>query len=439
MSYPEPTKWCEKALGFYKEISEKEDYLDTAYGKVGFDIIKSDLEGYIDGLNSAIEKMNGEEKYEKYISIFSQDLENARFALSHLDENDYEKTRSCLSSVTSTRLIALPTKKYDFDEYEVETIKALRGENYELFNSHRKAFFSADEEKIKAASVDCHRILSAVFDMIFVIDERYTSEKNERGFIDFADAERYTYKLFVKENDEESGKLEITEIAEKYKKAFKEIYIDEYQDINPIQDTIFRAICRYDERGCETNRFMVGDIKQSIYRFRGARPDLFASYLDRFTRIGEGDGMTENKEFLAQNFRCSKGVVDFTNLVFSAIMKDSYGDGDRLVFSRREDFKVDSPSEIVLFSKDESDGKDYYTDEMNKALGYNKDIYSQDIINRLAWKGESVQVTQDQLLAMAAIRQEDYANMEDYFAAVAEATGLSVETVKALYHDGTLA
>jgi hypothetical protein len=76
---------------------------------------------------------------------------------------------------------------------------------------------------------------------------------------------------------------------------------------------------------------------------------------------------------------------------------------------------------------------------MNKALGYNKDIYSQDIINRLAWKGESVQVTQDQLLAMAAIRQEDYANMEDYFAAVAEATGLSVETVKALYHDGTLA
>lgn len=363
MSFPEPEKWCEKALFFYKEIGEK-DFLQTEYGKIAFEIIKSDIDAYIEGINSALEKMGSEEKYAKYIDIFSNDLYNAKCSLSLLDKNNFLNTQSSVSSITTTRLSALPTKKYDFDELEVETIKSLRGDAYDIFNTHRKLFFGADEEKIRAAADDCARILSTVFDIIFMIDKRYKEEKYERGVIDFSDAERLTYKLFVKENDEKTGKLEITDIAKKYRNTFAEIYIDEYQDINPIQDTIFRSICRYDDNGYELNRFMVGDIKQSIYRFRGARPELFASYLQRFARIGDEDSESEHKEFLADNFRCSEGVVNFTNLIFSEIMSESYGEGDRLIYSKREAVKVDAPTEIALFSSDETDEKDYYTDEM---------------------------------------------------------------------------
>lgn len=364
MSFPEPYKWCEDTLKHYTEITEKEDYLDTLYGKIGYDIVKKDLEAYTDGLNNALAKMNGDEKYQRYIKVFSQDIENAKSAYVCLDPCDYTKTASVLQSVTSTRLTALPTKEFVYDELEVESIKALRSEPYSTLDSHRKLFFGADEETIRSAAHDCIRVLVAVFDIIRKIDERYTIEKKERGFIDFSDAERLTYKLFVKDNDEAENKLVITEIAEKYRDSFKEIYIDEYQDINPIQDTIFRSICRYDENGCETNRFMVGDIKQSIYRFRGARPDLFASYLNSFSRIGEDDNGKAHKEFLADNFRCAEGVVDFTNLVFSAIMKEAYGDGDKLIYSKKEDVKVTSPTEIVIFSPDEEDEKDYYTDEI---------------------------------------------------------------------------
>jgi len=363
MSFPEPEKWCEKALCFYQEICEK-DFLGTEYGKIAFEIIKSDIEAYIEGINSALERMENQEKYAKYVGIFSTDLDNAKCALSSLDIENYIKTSAAVSSVTTTRLTALPAKKYDYDELEVETIKSLRGDAYDTFNTHRKLFFGADQEKIKLAAGDCLKILSTVFDIVFMIDKRYKEEKYERGFIDFSDAERLTYRLFVKENDEETGKLEITDVAKKYRNSFAEIYIDEYQDINPIQDTIFRAICRYDENGYELNRFMVGDIKQSIYRFRGARPELFASYLQRFVRIGEEDSGCEHKEFLADNFRCSEGVVNFTNLIFSEIMRESYGEGDRLIYSKHESFKVDAPTEIVLFSPDEADEKDYYTDEM---------------------------------------------------------------------------
>lgn len=382
MSYPEPKKWCDRVLGYYSEISEKEEYFETFYGKESFNIIKSDIEAYIGGLELALSKMDGQDKYAKYIKAFGTDLENAKDTLSHIDENEYAKTASVLLSVTSTRLTALPTKDYEFDELEVESIKALRSEAYSTFDGHRKLLFGADEEKIKAAAGDCLRLLTEIFDIIFAVEKIYSEEKKDRGFIDFSDAERLTYKLFVKENDETSGKLVISEIARKYRNSFEEIYIDEYQDINPIQDTIFRCICRYDENGCETNRFMVGDIKQSIYRFRGARPDLFASYLRNFARIGEDDNGNAHKEFLADNFRCSEGVVDFTNLVFSSIMKGSYGDGDRLIYSKREEQKVTAPSEVVVFSPDEEDEKDYYTDEIKAtALKIKELVNNPDVLD----------------------------------------------------------
>jgi ATP-dependent helicase/nuclease subunit A len=94
-----------------------------------------------------------------------------------------------------------------------------------------------------------------------------------------------------------TGKFERTRLASEFSKKLCEIYIDEYQDVNPIQDMIFRAICLENEDGFEKNRFMVGDIKQSIYRFRGARPELFDSYRNEFEDI-ESEG-PRSKIFLS--------------------------------------------------------------------------------------------------------------------------------------------
>lgn len=358
MSFPEPEEWCNQSVDFYSDIIDGKDYLFSEYGACGMRATADSLGEYINGLKSAISRAEAETELEQYISVFSTDLENAESVLSALENiENYSAAAELLFSVAKSRVP--PVKS---DSTLKDTVKALRDKAYSKFDKNRKLFFGAKEEKIKAAAYDCRRLLEEIFDIVRKVEQNYGDEKRSRGIIDFSDAERFTYKLFTRKKD---GKVLPSEIAEQYRDLFAEIYIDEYQDINPIQDMIFRAICRYNEQGHETNRFMVGDIKQSIYRFRGARPDLFAAYLQSFSAVGT-DAVcgSEKKEFLSDNFRCSEPVVNFTNLVFSEIMRERYGENDRLVFSKKEEFKITSPCEILLFENNAEEEADYYDDEI---------------------------------------------------------------------------
>lgn len=176
----------------------------------------------------------------------------------------------------------------------------------------------------KATSLFCeelYRVLSA-------FDKAYTDEKARYGVLDFADLERYTYRLLV--SDHKPTALAAS-VAEKY----DAIFIDEYQDTNDLQDAIFSAISRH-------NRFMVGDIKQSIYSFRGAVPELFSAYRDRFPTYEEGSDQKEATIFLSENFRCDKSVIAYSNAVFEKLFRNNSGrvpylDKDALVFGKPED------------------------------------------------------------------------------------------------------
>lgn len=115
--------------------------------------------------------------------------------------------------------------------------------------------------------------------LLLQIDERLWEVKRSHGILSFADLERLTLKLLY--DDEQAEKP--SALAEETAKLFDELYIDEYQDIDPIQDRIFLAISRKNSDGTECGRFMVGDAKQSIYRFRGATPEIFLNYRDTFS------------------------------------------------------------------------------------------------------------------------------------------------------------
>jgi ATP-dependent helicase/nuclease subunit A len=138
-------------------------------------------------------------------------------------------------------------------------------------------------------------------------DERILGEKLSAGLCEFNDIRRFVLSPMIDENGEP------TPLALDYRDRFDRIYIDEYQDVDEVQDMIFRAISR------DNNRFMVGDIKQSIYSFRGAEPSIFAGYKKTMPVL---DGENKNESdcfsiFMSENFRCDKNVVDFTNLVSS--------------------------------------------------------------------------------------------------------------------------
>ncbi len=191
-----------------------------------------------------------------------------------------------------------------------------------------KGMFLYSEDEWKKLYSSLYRVLTVLCKFIFAFDRIFSEEKRQRGIVTYSDLERYTYNCLWKNGER-------TDIALNLAGQFSEIYIDEYQDVNALQDKIFEAIAK------PNNRFMVGDIKQSIYGFRSARPEIFAQMKAAYPPLSESEGNTASI-FMSSNFRCDKGVVDFTNEIFDkmfSLLGDSigYADGDRLGYAKIHD------------------------------------------------------------------------------------------------------
>ncbi len=166
-------------------------------------------------------------------------------------------------------------------------------------------FFEYTEEQIVSDMLDTVNLNEAVITLLFAVDEEYTLLKNKRGICDYADVEHLALKLLAVKTD--SGILR-TELCKRICNSTKEIYVDEYQDVSPLQDTVFELLSN------GSNCFFVGDVKQSVYRFRNADVRLFADRVKNAQSLDVGDGPA--KIFLRENFRCTQNIVDFVNTVF---------------------------------------------------------------------------------------------------------------------------
>lgn len=153
------------------------------------------------------------------------------------------------------------------------------------------------------------------------LHEAFVKEKRSRGIVDFNDLEQLALSILL-QRDEESGEYVRTDAAKELAMDFVEIMIDEYQDSNLVQDTLLHAVSRDGLPGMAPNIFMVGDAKQSIYRFRGGCPELFANKLLQYGRE-EGDSC--RRIDLHQNFRSREGVLAGTNQVFGRVMHQDIG------------------------------------------------------------------------------------------------------------------
>lgn len=176
--------------------------------------------------------------------------------------------------------------------------------------------------------------------------ERFFLAKKEREAYDFSDIEHLAIKLLIEAKD---GKMCRTQLAEEYGKKFTEIMLDEYQDTNSAQDMIFRAVSKNEE-----NLFMVGDVKQSIYRFRQAMPEIFIKLKEEFCQYNGADYPA--KIILDRNFRSREGVTEGINLVFRKLMsKDAgeldYGDEESLKAGAVYPASGDAPCEIHILER----------------------------------------------------------------------------------------
>jgi len=187
-----------------------------------------------------------------------------------------------------------------------------------------------------------YKNLSVAYRFLALYEKTLLSEKISRGALSFSDVARLAYSCLVSD-----GKP--TDIALNLRRRFKAVYIDEYQDVNRLQNAIFEVISESD------NRFMVGDIKQSIYSFRLARPEIFAEMKAAYPPLADGVGGDFASVFMSANFRCDEPIIDFVNSVFDRafplIGTLGYTKGDELRYAKpvgEGEKKGDAVPEIVV-------------------------------------------------------------------------------------------
>ena len=232
----------------------------------------------------------------------------------------YEEARAILYSF---ELVRKPVVRKD-KTADMESWGALRDMMRDDLNK-MKYHFRYTSEMWRELFLSLHRLLSALYRFEVEFDRLFAEEKRRRGALSYADIERYTYKCLVCDG-------EPTDIAKNIASRFGAVYIDEYQDVNSLQNRIFEVISR------PNNRFMVGDIKQSIYGFRSACPEIFANMKRSYPSLDASDSPCASI-FMSKNFRCDKAVVDFVNNIFDrafGLVSESIGytDGDRLGYAK---------------------------------------------------------------------------------------------------------
>ena len=207
------------------------------------------------------------------------------------------------------------TKKGTFDEDCKEQVSAYRDAAKKQLEKLRKEYFSRSRTEQLADIAAQEPIRQLLVELALALLEAFQQKKAEKGLMDFHDMEHFCFQLLYEEG--EPGVLQRTELAQLLQGRYAEVMVDEYQDINDLQEAILQAVSRAD------NLFMVGDIKQSIYGFRMANPQLFAGKYQQFPAAG--DSCCQRLD-LNRNFRCRQNVVEGVNQVFARLMTGQDGD-----------------------------------------------------------------------------------------------------------------
>ena len=188
-----------------------------------------------------------------------------------------------------------------------ELVKSLRERGKKTLKTWQESYRLLPEELEEDVEEKGQKRIQELVRLCLLFMERYQKEKEERAVLDFSDLEHFALKLLYQDGQHSA-------LADELAKSYREILVDEYQDSNLVQEYIVRALSQ--ERFGKPNVFQVGDVKQSIYRFRMARPELF---LEKYHE--------ENypKIFLRKNFRSDEGVLSAVNTLFFKIMKKDFG------------------------------------------------------------------------------------------------------------------
>lgn len=307
-SYPWPEKWLDSFVGAYRietrEELDRAEWLAPLTENICF--VLKDCEQLLKQALAITQQDDGPDMYEKAVQ---SDLEKYE-GLSRL--TSFCELSGALSDIKYDRLAS--SRGFEGDPDKLELVKSLREQAKDVVKKLCKQYFFCSPEMMIEQLERTEPMLEEVVRLTKQFADEFAAAKRRKNLVDFHDVEHFALQILV---DEETEKAKKT--AEEFRDTFEEIMIDEYQDSNEVQETLLRSISR-EERG-ENNIFMVGDVKQSIYRFRLARPELFMKKYDSYSL----EESTTQRIDLHKNFRSRAEVLTCTNDIFYKIMVRSLG------------------------------------------------------------------------------------------------------------------
>lgn len=303
-----PRKWMNSLLRLY-DIKSAKQLEDSEIIKEIVDYSRVLLEETVQELTMAKDLAAATPGLEKHALTLSEDI--ALFD-GITDVTGYVGMQEFLNKISFGRIAVI--RKFDGDEKKKERVKSMRDAAKKTVDGIKQKYFGMSIELMYEQLERQRPFVKELIRLSLEFYDAMEAVKTRKRVFDFSDIEHFALRILV---DEQT--LEPTETAREFSKHFEEIMIDEYQDSNQVQEDILTAISReYQGVG---NMFMVGDVKQSIYRFRMARPELFMEKYNTYT----SDDSAHQRIDLHKNFRSRNEVLDFTNDIFYKIMAADLG------------------------------------------------------------------------------------------------------------------
>lgn len=302
-SMPFPEEWLREQVEKF-EVNGITDFSETSWGKILIENAKETVSDCIGKLIEIKTTLEDDIELEKWCTIIKEDI----IILEELLKiNEWDKFYMVISNIKFATWTASKKIQSDVKDMAKEKREGIK----KSINDLKKKIFLYESKQACQDICEMHKILAGIENLVKKFTHDYTEIKREKNVIDFNDIEHMALQILVEED--ELGNHVPTEIAEKYQQKFEEIAIDEYQDSNEIQEYMMKTISR------GNNSFMVGDVKQSIYKFRQSRPELFIEKYNTYK---------DNRIQLYANFRSRENVLNLTNVIFENIMSENFGNID---------------------------------------------------------------------------------------------------------------
>ena len=309
-SNPFPEDWLKEKIEMFHIQDFEKDFSKNPYGEILLREVEEELVDDIHTLEEVGKNLRGEAGLEKFAETIDDDIDKLKMLKGNLDNWDraYE---------IYSHFVFATWPRQKIDSSVKDKAKEIRDDVKKKFSKKLSKIFIYSSKDANQDIYDMYGILVKLEKIILDFGEEFNKRKRNKNIVDFNDIEHLALNILLKH---ENGEIQPTEVANTYKEKFVEIAIDEYQDSNMVQEYILTAISN------GKNTFMVGDVKQSIYKFRQAMPDLFLSKYKTY-QLKETKKDEDNLKIqLFKNFRSRENVLNFTNLIFQDIMSENLGE-----------------------------------------------------------------------------------------------------------------